>query len=61
MILIRGNSLETPNVWGLSSFHPNVSTANKTPNIGVLSAVSKRWGEKKTNPKHWGFLDYYPF
>ena len=24
------------------------------------AAVSKRWGEKKTNPKHWGFLDYYP-
>ena len=22
---LRGNSLETPDVWGLSSFHPNVS------------------------------------
>ena len=25
VIYNRGNSLETPNVWGLSSFHPNVS------------------------------------
>ena len=30
-------------------------------NIGVEAAVSKLWGEKRTNPKHWGFLDYYPF
>ena len=29
-------------------------------NIGVEAAVSKLWGEKRTNPKHWGFLDYYP-
>ena len=29
-------------------------------NVGVEAAVSKLWGEKRTNPKHWGFLDYYP-
>ena len=29
-------------------------------NIGVEAAVSKLGGEKRTNPKHWGFLDYYP-
>ena len=33
----------------------------QNPNIGVEAAVSKRWGKKSTNPKHWGFLDYYPF
>ena len=27
----RGNSLETPNVWGLSSFHPNVSKQPPPP------------------------------
>ena len=27
---------------------------------GVEAAVSKHWGEKRTNPKHWGFPDYYP-
>ena len=32
----------------------------QNPNIGVEAAVSKRWGEKRTNPKHWGFPDYYP-
>ena len=30
-------------------------------NIGVEAAVSKHWGGKGTKPKHWGFLDYYPF
>ena len=30
-ILLRGNSLETPNVWGLSSFHPNVSKQPPPP------------------------------
>ena len=29
-------------------------------NIGVEAAVSKLWGEKRTKPKHWGFIDYYP-
>ena len=29
--IIRGNSLETPNVWGLSSFHPNVSKQQPPP------------------------------
>ena len=28
---LRGNSLETPNVWGLSSFHPNVSKQPPPP------------------------------
>ena len=32
----------------------------QNPNIGVEAAVSKHWGEKRTKPKHWGFLDYYP-
>ena len=30
-LLKRGNSLETPNVWGLSSFHPNVSKQPPPP------------------------------
>ena len=30
-IFQRGNSLETPNVWGLSSFHPNVSKQPPPP------------------------------
>ena len=29
--VIRGNSLETPNIWGLSSFHPNVSKQPPPP------------------------------
>ena len=29
--ITRGNSLETPNVWGLSSFHPNVSKQPPPP------------------------------
>ena len=28
---LRGNSLETPNVWVLSSFHPNVSKQPSPP------------------------------
>ena len=32
----------------------------QNPNIGVEAAVSKHWGEKRTNPKYWGFPDYYP-
>ena len=35
----RGNSPETPNVWGLSSFHPNVSKQPPPPEcLGVLSS-----------------------
>ena len=31
MLNYRGNSLETPNVWGLSSFHPNISKQPPPP------------------------------
>ena len=41
-VFIRGNSLETPNVWGLSSFHPEVWKQPPPPQCLTIVLFSPR-------------------